>query len=195
MTFNSDIHHRRSIRLHGYDYTQAGAYFITICVHNRECLFGEVVDGEMRLNDAGRVVELCWQAIPEHFPHVELDAFVMMPNHLHGVVFITGATVGATHASPLQTPSAPYGPRRGSIAAIVGSFKSAATKRINEQRATPGSPLWQRNYYEHIIRDENSLTSIRKYIVNNPLQWSMDRENPANVGVTHAPPLQPWDDI
>jgi REP element-mobilizing transposase RayT len=189
---------RRSLRLKGYDYAQAGAYFVTICTQGRVCLFGEVEDGEMRLNEFGEMVRGCWLAIPDHFPHVALDAFVIMPNHVHGIVWIVDATtdavgnVGATHASPVQThasplPSSPQpsvrprGPQRRSIGAVVGSFKSATARCINADRKTPGTPVWQRNYYEHVIRNEASLDGIRAYIVNNPLQWALDRENPENL--------------
>jgi REP element-mobilizing transposase RayT len=167
---------------------------VTICTHDRVCLFGEVVDGEMRLNDLGEIVRECWLAIPDHFPNTALDAFVIMPNHVHGIIWIVNAVtddiVGATHASPLQPqhPVSPLrlvlppGPKRQSIGAIVGSFKSAASKRINEHRGTPGIPVWQRNYYEHIIRTEDSLARIREYIAGNPLRWHLDRENPQAIG-------------
>jgi REP element-mobilizing transposase RayT len=189
--------HRRSIRLRGYDYTQPGAYFVTIVTRNRECLFGDVVGENMALNEYGRIVHACWKTIPDHFPNVTLDAFVVMPNHVHGIIVIDflGAThaiaiVGARHASPLQitqrhafpppdATSTPCGPKRRSIGAIVGSFKSAVTKRINEMRGTPGVTIWQRNYYEHIIRSEESLNRIREYILRNPSRWDLDRENPA----------------
>jgi len=179
--------HRRSIRLKGYDYTQAGAYFVTICTKDRACLFGDVADGVMRLNQMGHIVRQCWLAIPDHFPHVLLDEFVVMPNHVHGILVIMPThDVGATHASPLQnddTPTRPRGPQPRSVASIVGSFKSAAAKRINEHRGTPGAPIWQRNYYEHIIRDDESLNRIRQYIAENPLHWYLDRENPNAIGV------------
>jgi len=179
--------HRRSIRLKGYDYTQAGAYFITVCTKDRACLFGDVADGVMRLNQMGQIVRQCWLAIPDHFPHVMLDEFVVMPNHVHGILVIMPThDVGATHASPLQnddTPARPRGPQRQSVASIVGSFKSAATKRINHHRGTPGAPVWQRNYYEHIIRDDESLNSIRNYIADNPLRWQIDAENPNTISV------------
>jgi REP element-mobilizing transposase RayT len=186
---------RRSIRLQGYDYTQPGAYFITICTQDRACLFGKVADGQMQLNDAGKTAEQCWQEIPSHFPTVVLDVFVVMPNHLHGIVVLNDY-VGATHASPLQrnnaspvqngvSPGRPRGPQGRSIASIIGSFKSAVTKRINEIRMTPGASVWQRNYYEHIIRDDESLNRIREYIANNPLQWEFDRENPGFTGPMH----------
>jgi len=179
--------HRRSIRLKGYDYTQAGAYFVTICTKDRACLFGDVADGVMRLNQMGHIVRQCWLAIPDHFPHVLLDEFVVMPNHVHGILVIMPThDVGATHASPLQnddTPTRPRGPQPRSVASIVGSFKSAAAKRINEHRGTPGAPIWQRNYYEHIIRDDESLNLIRNYIADNPLRWQIDAENPNTISV------------
>jgi putative transposase len=179
--------HRRSIRLKGYDYTQAGAYFVTICTKDRACLFGDVADGVMRLNQMGHIVRQCWLAIPNHVPHVLLDEFVVMPNHVHGILVIMPThDVGATHASPLQnddTSTRPRGPQPRSVASIVGSFKSAAAKRINEHRGTPGAPIWQRNYYEHIIRDDESLNLIRNYIADNPLRWQIDAENPNTISV------------
>ncbi len=204
MSHDPKRHHRRSIRLKGYDYTQPGAYFVTICTHNREPLFGRVVDGEMVLNAFGEIVWACWGEIPDHFPHVELDAFVVMPNHVHGIIWIVdhpgathaqnvGAThaqnVGATHALPLQGPR---GPVSGSLGAIVGSFKSAVTRRINELRGTPGARVWQRNYYEHIIRNERALNAIRRYIVENPLRWHLDRYNPDRQG-TDPMAREIWD--
>ncbi|MDZ7371262.1 MAG: transposase [candidate division KSB1 bacterium] len=185
-------HHRRSIRLKGYDYTQPGAYFITICTHERAHVFGAVADGTMRLNDAGRIAAQCWRDIPAHFPHVKLDAFVIMPNHVHGVLWImddddNGDDVGARHAAPLPAAAPPHTeqfgkPVPGSIPTVVRSFKSAATQRINAWRGTPGAPIWQRNYYEHIIRDERALNAIRCYIQENPLRWHLDRENDQRIG-------------
>ncbi|WP_337869707.1 transposase [Meiothermus sp.] len=196
MTYNPQQHHRRSIRLKGYDYTQAGAYFITICTHDRECLFGEVVDGKMRLNTAGTIIRQCWLDIPHHFPAAKLDEFVIMPNHVHGILVLAEWHVGARHAVPLQPQIERFGkPRAHSISTIVRSFKSAATKRVNEYRGIPGMPLWQRNYYEHTIRDMESLNRIREYIVNNPLQWLLDRENPDFVPARRAashPKDEPW---
>ncbi len=201
MTYNSHIHRRRGTRLKGYDYTQPGAYFITICTQGRECLFGGVVDGNMQLNPLGHIARQCWLAIPDHFPHTVSDEFIIMPNHIHGIIWIvekpsdaivggTHAKVGAqhkmggaTHASPLRTrPNPPRGPKRQSIGAIVGSYKSAVTKQINQHRGTPGMPVWQRNYYERVIRNHDSLNRIRQYILENPLRWHLDRENPAATG-------------
>jgi REP element-mobilizing transposase RayT len=188
MSYNPDKYHRRSTRLKGYDYSQTGAYFVTVCSLERGFVFGKIAEGQMRLNPLGEIVQACWRCLPQHFWHLELDAFVLMPNHVHGIIVFNG--VGAQHAAPL-----PHNVTPGSLGAIVRSFKSAATKRINDGRGTPGAPIWQRNYYEHIVRNEDELHRIRQYIVNNPLQWALDRENPANpaAGAQHAAPLR--DDI
>jgi len=175
MKYDPKKHHRRSIRLPGHDYAQAGAYFVTICTDDRQCLFGRVDNAEMRLNHLGQIADECWRMIPAHFGNVELDAFVIMPNHVHGIIVITDVGVGATHASPLRTRN---GPKPRSIGAIIGSYKSGVSKRINEIRATPGPTIWQRDYYEHIIRNDASLDRIRLYIMNNPASWMLDRENP-----------------
>ncbi|GIV55247.1 MAG: hypothetical protein KatS3mg040_0015 [Candidatus Kapaibacterium sp.] len=198
MTYDPEQHHRRSIRLPGYDYVQAGGYFITICTHDRTNMFGEVVDGEMQVNAVGEVVCEEWFRTAQIRPYVRLydDEFVVMPNHIHGIIWIinddVGATrrvaptrrvahrVGATHRVAPTDP--PRGPASGSIGAIVGQFKSITTKRINALRGTPGAPVWQRNYYEHIIRTEDALQRIRQYIVTNPLRWLLDRENPDRTG-------------
>ena len=131
----------------------------------------------------GRIVQESWDRISQHFPHVVTDAFVVMPNHVHGVVTITDHVVGATHASPLQPGENDYprGPKRGSLGAIVGSFKSAAARRINQSRGTIGVPFWQRGYYERIIRDDTELERIREYILNNPYTWDTDEDNPDRI--------------
>ena len=175
-------HHRRSIRLKGYDYTQPGAYFITLCTHDRAHLFGEVVDGEMRLNEWGEIVRDEWFKTAQVRPYVQLrdDEFVVMPNHIHGIIWIVGDVgVGATRR---VAPTTPRGPAPQSIGAIIGQFKSAVTKRMNELRNTPGALVWQRNYYEHIIRNERALNAIRQYIEENPLRWELDRYNPDRIG-------------
>lgn len=181
-------HHRRSIRLEGYDYGQPGAYFITVCTQDRDCLFGDVVDGDMRLNDAGRLVQATWRGLPEHYSGVGLDAFVVMPNHVHGVVVFGdvveaaagghgGATDGGGHGGGAGLKTAPA--RRHGLGEIVRGFKTFSARRINALRGTTGMRLWQRNYYEHVIRDAVSLSRIRQYILDNPTQWAFDRENPA----------------
>ena len=174
-----ELHRRRSIRLKGYDYTQPGAYFVTICTHGRAMLFGRVVDGEMALNAYGEIVREEWFRTAQVRPYVELfpDEFVVMPNHIHGIVWIVGAT---RRVAP--TNGHPHGPVPGSLGAIIGQFKSIVTKRINALRGTPGAPVWQRNYYEYIIRTERALDAIRRYIAANPLRWDLDRYNPAATG-------------
>ncbi len=185
--YNPKIHQRRSIRLQGYDYSQAGAYFVTICAHKKECLFGKIVNDAVQLNEWGKMIVTCWEAIPEHFPNVELDAFVVMPNHVHGIMMIQGGRGEAfaevarwktpdrsANASPLRP-----GTQANSLGAIVQNFKSVSTRKINQLRGTAGLTIWQRNYYEHIIRGENELNRIRQYISDNPLHWVLDKENPA----------------
>jgi REP element-mobilizing transposase RayT len=202
MTYDPQRHHRRSIRLQGYDYTQPGAYFVTLVTYNRACLFGDIVDGEMRLNDAGRIAEQCWLDIPSHFLDVELDAFVIMPNHVHGILRIVGETVtvgaqnvssagavGAKNFSPLppspppsQLPSPPnadsfpHGTSR-TIGSVVRGFKIGVTKWFRQNTAI--YTVWQRNYYEHIIRSDRELEHIRAYIESNPQHWAADVENPS----------------
>jgi REP element-mobilizing transposase RayT len=184
--FDPKIHHRRSIRLKGYDYTQAGAYFVTIVAWQRECLFGEVVDGEtpkggvIRLNDFGVIVKNEWERTAIVRPNVELGWFVVMPNHFHGILIFTNDdayTVGATRrVAPTKTTL-----QLGSLGAVMAQFKSIVTKRINILRDVSGAPVWQRNYYERIIRNEREMDRIYRYIESNPSQWMDDTENPANL--------------
>jgi putative transposase len=181
MANNPNKQQHRSVRLKDYDYSQAGAYFITICTDKKECVLGNVIDGEMVLNDYGRVIEREWLRIPDIRPGVELDEFVIMPNHMHGIVVIAEANVGATNQPPL-----PKGPTSKAIGTIVGAFKAAVTRRINALRGAPHTPVWQRNYYEHVIRDEDDLNRRREYIVSNPLHWDSDWENPQNLVATYS---------
>jgi len=176
MKYDPQRHHRRSIRLKGYDYSQAGAYFVTIVTQNKKCFFGDIVDSKMVLNDAGRTVEYTWHDLPKHNLHIELDAFVIMPNHLHGIIIISDHIVILVGAGSEPAPTTT--PKRHGLPEIIRQFKTYSSKRINQKRRTIGMPLWQRNYYEHIIRNEDELNRIREYIINNPLQWELDRENP-----------------
>ena len=180
MKYNREKHQRRSIRLREYDYTQVGAYFVTISAHSREPIFGEIVKGKMRLNEWGKVVAFCWDEIPIHFLNVELDAFVIMPNHVHGIIVIA---VDGRRGTACRAPTTEqFGkPVANSFPTIIRSFKSATTKRINEIHSNPGVPLWQRNYYERIIRDEDELTQIREYIAGNHFKWGEDEENPNKI--------------
>lgn len=180
MPYNPDIHHRRSIRLKEYDYTQSGAYFVTIVTYQREHLFGKVVNGVMRLNDWGEIARREWFKTAELRPYVELfeDEFVVMPNHAHGIIWNDGnvrAVVGAERRSAPTTALTQPNVTAGSLGAIVRAYKSAVTYAINAARQTRGMVVWQRNYYEHIVRNDADLNRIRNYIVNNPLKWADDK--------------------
>jgi REP element-mobilizing transposase RayT len=188
--FDSQKHQRHSIRLPNYDYSQPGAYFITIVTWQRECLFGEVVDGERMLNKFGLVAKRQWQKLPKRFPNIELGAFVIMPNHVHGIIVIVAGRGMAENLSdpdgesPRRAPTTHeqfQKPVRGSIPTIVRSYKSAASYRINLMRGTQDVPVWQRNYYEHVIRNERALQNITDYIEVNPRLWGEDDENPTNL--------------
>ncbi|MGK7875021.1 MAG: transposase [Xenococcaceae cyanobacterium] len=174
MGYDPKKHHRRSIRLPGYDYTQPGAYYVTICTHQRQCWFGDVVNEEMRYNRLGDIAYRFWQALSRRFPHIKLDAFVVMPNHLHGILVITDEGKGQVQPRREQFGK----PIPGSIPTIVRSFKSAVTRRINLMRPTTSPPIWQSNYHESIIRIERGLDNVRQYIIDNPRQWALDEENP-----------------
>ena len=180
---------RRSIRLTNYDYRQAGAYFVTICTHSRLPLFGDVVGDEMRLNEAGQMVWECWKAIPDHYPHTKTDAFIVMPNHVHGIIFIGDdmhelkhgsiADVGANNYSPLQPVEQQFRSPSRTLGSIVRGFKIGVTKWFRAN--TDIAAVWQRNYYEHVIRNEAALHNIRHYIVHNPAKWADDPDNPKNA--------------
>ncbi|MDB4919329.1 transposase [Mucilaginibacter sp.] len=176
MKYNPLIHNRRSIRLKGYDYSQAGAYFITICTNQRQPLFGEIINGEMILSEIGQIAYNEWLKTPEIRPYVSLDVFVIMPNHMHGIILINDdptTSKGVSHTlqgidvftSPLRSPS-------HNIGAIVRGYKSAVTKQIN--LLDYGDTVWHRNYHEHIIRNEPSYLRISDYIINNPSKWIED---------------------
>jgi len=173
---NPDKHHRHSIRLKDYDYSQAGAYFVTICTRDREGLFGEIADELMRLSLSGDIVRACWDDLPRHYSHVALDVFVIMPNHIHGIIVLADPMVVGAGFKPAPTTVN----KRHRLTEIIRAFKTFSSRRINELHNTPGRPVWQRNYYEHVIRNENDLDEVRKYIVNNPLKWDLDKENPEN---------------
>ncbi|UBF27441.1 transposase [Kovacikia minuta CCNUW1] len=189
MKYDPDKHHRRSIRLQGYDYASAGAYFITICTHQRQCLFGAVVAGEMRLNEFGQIARSHWLKLPNYHSHLRLDEFVVMPNHLHGILVVADSPVGAgfdvqsmVHTdNPLAKPAPTDALQQTShhgIPEIIRGFKTFSARRINQIRRVSRTPVWQRNYYEHIIRDESSLERLRQYIHNNPQSWQQDQLHP-----------------
>jgi REP element-mobilizing transposase RayT len=174
---------RRSIRLRGFDYRADAAYFVTIVTFRRACLLGAVVDGSIRLSTVGELVEAGRRAVVQFSPQLRLDSSVVMPNHIHGTL-VVGDNPRAKHslaanASPLHRP-APKGTHGGSISAIVQNFKSTTTRRVHSLTTTKGLRLWQRGFYDHVIRDEPDLDRIRRYIEENPLRWALDEENPAS---------------
>ena len=193
MNSKSDLPRRRAMRLRGYDYSQPGAYFITTCVQHRKCLFGTIIDGGMRLNKIGQIVVECWNRISQHFPSVELGDSVIMPNHFHGIISwnnrrgevsspddITPNRRGEVSSSNVITPN-----RRGEVSSpalgkIIAYFKYQSTKHINQHHNTPGTRIWQRNYHDHIIRDDPDLQRLRQYIQDNPMKWELDQLHPDN---------------
>jgi putative transposase len=176
MPYDPRKHDRHSIRLRGFDYTAPAAYFVTICTYNRDLIFGAINDGALTFSRRGLIAQQCWRDIPNHRPYVTLDQFIVMPNHLHGVFCIEPFAERATQVLPLQRAVA------HSVGAIVGSYKAAVSRTINKLRPGAGNNLWQRNFFEHIIRDENSLFAIRQYIETNPQRWEDDKENPEGSG-------------
>ncbi|MGJ3253671.1 MAG: transposase [Elainellaceae cyanobacterium] len=178
MKYDPVIHHRQSIRLKNYDYSQAGAYFVTICTQERECLLGEVVNASISLSQYGTIVQQVWQQIPHHFSSATLDAAVIMPNHFHGIIIIADDSLPIKQNSsdvPLKRNS-----KKPTLGQIVAYFKYQSTKLINSMRDMTGVKLWQRNYYEHIIRSEASLSRLRIYIEQNPQKWQHDQLHPQN---------------
>ena len=218
MSYDPLRHHRQSIRLRGHDYTQAGEYYVTLCVKDRECALGEIKDGLMLLSGIGEIAATCWLEIPRHFPNALLDEFVIMPDHMHGILILRNCVpVGVQYIEPRRENIEPrrenieprrenieprrenIEPRReniaprieqnpnlnryqkvvpGSLSSIIRSYKGAVARLCHRQ----GIPefRWQRNYYEHIIRDGHALDRIRRYIANNVSKWSEDKENPVN---------------
>ena len=160
MKYDPKIHHRHSIRVPGYDYSQAGYYFITCTTHDRQNLLGEIIDGKMIENRYGRIVHQTWRDLRNHYPEIELDEFCVMPNHVHGIIVI-------------KSTDQPRHP----LSEVVRGFKSFSARQINKINHTRGNPVWQRNYYEHIIRKETEFMNIRRYIQENPQNWAKDEEN------------------
>ncbi len=169
MKFNPDKHHRQSIRLKDYDYSRNGAYFVTLCTFDRACYF----DQFPLLRE---IVENRWSEIQARYGNIWLDEYVIMPNHFHGIIVIDDSLPGL---SPIFKPV---------LGSVLGSFKSLCVndwlKTIKSQNSNARGKFWQDNYYEHIVRSEAELDRVREYILNNPLQWELDRENPKNAGIT-----------
>jgi putative transposase len=180
MIFNPNIHHRKSIRLQGYDYSQTGLYFITVCTHDRLPLFGKITDGIMQLNDAGQIAQEEWQKSANIRPNIVLHEFVIMPNHLHGIIEIQ-SSVGAHCMRPDCIQPEQHGrvqhrrvQRAPTVGDIVRGYKSAVTKGIRNLENSPNAQIWQRNYYEHIIRNEAAYLKISEYVQTNPQRWLDD---------------------
>lgn len=167
---------RNSVRIKGYDYSQAGAYFVTICAHNKECLFGEINDGVIILNDVGKIVKFERLKNQELRHNVKSEEYVIMPNHIHGIIIIEDEELSRSEGQPEIFGK----PVKNSLPTIIRSFKSAATRQFNLMTHNPGKRLWQRNYYEHIIRDENDCRRIREYIDSNTVKWELDSLHPNN---------------
>ncbi len=176
---SSGENRRRSIRLVDYNYSLAGAYFITICIKDRKSILGDIKNGNVDLSPIGEIAHQFWKEIPDHFSYVKLDAFIVMPNHLHGVLILTDHCRGVQSNAPDLTTANYYksiSPKQGTLSVIIRTFKAAVTAQCRRRKYH--FPGWQRNYYEHIVRNEDVLGRIREYIVSNPLQWQFDRENP-----------------
>jgi putative transposase len=161
--------HRRSIRLRGHDYASAGTYYVTICTQARRCLFGHIENGSMIRNTYGDVVAEGWEWLATHFEGIDFDAWIVMPNHLHGIIIRQKTSSGASQGA--------HTIRLKPLGGLIGAFKTVTTKRINQLRQTPGVKVWQRNYWEHIIRDSVEMDSIRFYIAKNVVNWPIDDLN------------------
>lgn len=162
---------RKKLRLENYDYRSPGAYFVTICTQGHQSTLGKIVDQNVELTWKGEIVQDLWEHIPRHFSNVNLDEFVVMPNHLHGILWIVEQNTSIP--SPRENPDSVY-PQAGSLGVIVRSFKSVVTRKVNQTSHTPGVGFWQRSFHDHILRDDNDLDHHRKYILENPIRWKMD---------------------
>ena len=202
MKSKSNLPRRRAMRLRNYDYSQPGAYFVTTCVRHRKCLFGTITDGKMQLNEIGQIIVECWNRIPQHFPSVELGESVIMPNHIHGIIAwgiagtrIPRPLVGARSPRPPENINNRRGEvpspvdtnpiRRGEVSSpalgkVIAYFKYQSTKHINQHHNTPGKRIWQRNYYDHVIRNDTDLQRLRQYVQDNPMKWTLDQLHPDN---------------
>ena len=189
MKYNPDIHQRRTVRLKDYDYSKTGAYFVTIVTQNRECLFGRIENDEIILNDAGKMIKNVWEELPLYYSGVDIDVFQIMPSHIHGIIVLNvgaapcGCPNNKENSGQVQGPAPTI-----SLPDVVHRFKTMTTKRYidsvkQKQLVEFNGRLWQRNYYDHIIRNEKDLNHVREYIINNPVNWNADEENPANQNI------------
>jgi putative transposase len=179
ITIMSNNRSRRSIRLKGYDYSADGAYFITICVRHRECLLGEIHDGQMILNECGSIVRDVWNGLPDRVSDIDIDEYVIMPNHFHAIILINKSPESTEIHKDLDVDDI-KARRKMILPKVVGRFKMLAAKTINQSREIEGL-FWQRNYYERVIRSEKDCQIVRQYIINNPVQWEMDEHYPISV--------------
>ena len=177
--YDPENHHRHSIRLKDFDYSRAGAYFVTICTYNKKCMLGNIINDKMHLNKYGSIFKNEWLQSPNIRTEVKFDKYIIMPNHFHAIIFIfeTHDNIGAYSRSPVRM-------KPKSLSSLMSGFKSSITSKINTLKNTLGLPVLQRNYYEHIIRNENELNCIREYILNNPLKWQLYMENPDSLHKT-----------
>lgn len=219
MTFNPTLHHRKSIRLKGWDYSRPGAYFVTLCVQNRECFFGKINSGRMIKNAAGKMVEKWYLELANKFTNIKIDEYVVMPNHFHSIIIIVpphtvsptlprtaGADTCVCTCTMKSLESQHMGEHTGSprrkiqnnnnVSSIMQWFKTMTTNEYIRNVKTNGWPsfagkLWQRNFYDHIGRDENEMFRIRQYIRNNPLNWAADDEKPISKSPRYVATLNP----
>jgi putative transposase len=195
MPFDPDQHHRHSTRLLDYDYSQRGVYFVTICTARRRQILGEIENGESRVTNVGEIVQGAWSTLPTRFPFIELDAFVVMPNHLHAVLAIVAAGLappasreGTKEGEASLAPTAKRA-KQVTLGQIVGAFKSLSAIEVNRRLRRTGAAVWQRGFYEHIVRGEGELQKMERYICENPLRWGFDPENPCAIDKDNEIPL------
>lgn len=180
MPYDPHKHHRRSIRLKGYDYTSGGGYFVTICIQNGQCVLGQVVDGEMILSEWGEIVAKWIVWLEDHYDYVVLDEWCVMPNHIHLIIvlvkdeFVSDVKQGASRSVPPEKRV-----KRKPLGRLIGAFKTVSSKEINDLQGLSVVRFWQRDFYERVIRNERELNAIRQYIINNPANWQADKLNPS----------------
>jgi len=202
MTLYKHKYRVETTRLKGWDYSSNGYYFVTICTHNRDHLFGEIENGEMMLNEYGKIVEECWFDLPNHYDNLRLDTFVIMPNHIHGIMIIdnnTDTVIVETGFKPVSTTTPQTTPvpfariqpiemetgfkpvstttKRHGLFEFVRALKTFSARQINKNRNSIGESVWQSRFYDRIIRNETELSNIRHYVVHNPLKWENDKLN------------------
>jgi REP element-mobilizing transposase RayT len=172
-------YHRRSIRLEEFDYSSPGVYFVTVVTRGYKCIFGKIIDKEMHIYELGKIVQDCWQEIPVHFSHIDVEPFIVMPNHIHGIITIHEnvgrGTIMLAHARYRAPTIEKFGkPVIGSIPTIIRTYKAAVSRRVRRELRMVN--IWQRNYYEHIIRNQLELEDIADYLLANPENWIVDPE-------------------